>query len=172
LVTLLEELKNLNKNIKVLIFSEKDVLEFKPPENSILIRITGKKDKPRLKYENNYIDVLEITADDISNNPDDNKYYKNVEQIMQDEHPNKNFKFDWTFFGDNDAKKIIKFVNEYKSKVNNIAIHCYAGNSRSVTVGYFIYRNMFNDLKSAEKLQKGKSFNKLFYRTLINNYKG
>jgi hypothetical protein len=132
----------------------KVMADYSPPENSLLMRIFGQARHPRteypeLLYPGKWANVLEYTFDDTT------PHY--VKQIPEDER--KKVKL----FDARDAEQIINDFNSWKDKIEQLVIHCWAGESRSPAVANAL-NNIFNlqcDLPS------NTMFNGYIYYTMI-----
>lgn len=68
-------------------------------------------------------------------------------------------------FSEDDAKEIIKFVEEIKDKVISLFVHCDAGISRSSAVAKFIAELYKLDFPESYQL-----YNRYVYRVITNTY--
>ena len=76
-----------------------------------------------------------------------------------------------TAFNKTTARKVLDFVESVKDEIDTLVIHCYAGQSRSYTIGRFLYDYGYTD--DFDAYNTG-SINPIIYETLgkcLNNKK-
>jgi predicted protein tyrosine phosphatase len=124
-----------------------------PDKKCAIISITDhESDIVKFKYNNNIKGVLRLHFLD----EDDLSYYKHRKDDT------------YRLFSDNDAIKILDFVEEIKDKIDILYIHCYAGLSRSPAVAAALC-DIYN-IDSEINWFFNYSPNIFVYRTLLNTY--
>lgn len=99
--------------MNILILNKYQAEKFEPTEKTVMISITDPEiDKPNIKHLDKFMDILYLKFSDI----DDNVAFGCVQ--MNDEQ----------------ALKILRFVQQYYLQIDTLVIHCMAGISRSAGV--------------------------------------
>lgn len=107
---------------------------FLPLSDTIIIRITSNENFAKMDSQSQFMDILELRFDDISEQhpKEDSMLYGKMTQ----EHYND----------------IKRFIQKYQSVAKNLIIHCDAGQSRSPAVALGILDYLIEDHEHAKEL--------------------
>ena len=169
--------------MKIRVFSEESIEQFKTDNDHIVISVHSPKTNPvKLPLQKSRLDSLFLAfhdidegALDITKRKDCNMcegtgYIKKWRHIEN----GRCFKcnregMDLRLFGNKDAEKILNFVNEYIEKIDLIAVNCEAGISRSSGISAALSL-IFNGKGTDEYYFKNYLPNTLVYRKILEAY--